>query len=82
MAKKTFEASLSRLEEITEELEKGELSLESSLKKFEEGIGLVQFCNEQLNEAKAKVELLLHKNGKLHTAPFTEVSRGHKDVSE
>jgi len=70
MAKKTFETALSRLERITEELEDGELSLESSLKKFDEGIKLAGFCSEQLTEARAKVELLLEKEGKLETIPF------------
>jgi exodeoxyribonuclease VII small subunit len=64
MAKKSFETALTRLEKITEELEDGELSLENSLKKFEEGIQLAEFCSEQLSEAKAKVELLLEKDGK------------------
>lgn len=70
MAKKTFETALSRLERITEELEDGELSLESSLKKFDEGIKLAGFCSEQLTEARAKVELLLEKEGTLETIPF------------
>lgn len=70
MAKKTFETALSRLERITEELEDGELSLESSLKKFDEGIKLAGFCSEQLTEARAKVELLLEKEGKLEAIPF------------
>lgn len=54
-----FEQALSRLEEIVENLEKGELSLEVSLKKFEEGIGLSRFCAKKLDEAQEKVELLL-----------------------
>lgn len=70
MAKKTFESALSKLEKITEDLENGELSLEASLKKFDEGIQLATFCTEQLTQAKAKVELLLEKNGKLETLPF------------
>lgn len=70
MAKKTFESALHRLEEITQELEEGELSLENSLKKFDEGIKLADFCNEKLNEAKAKVELLLKKDDQLETKPF------------
>lgn len=82
MAKKTFEASLSRLEEITEELEKGELNLETSLKRFEEGIGLVRLCNDQLNEARAKVELLLNKNGNIEAVPFNEASREHQNLPE
>lgn len=72
MAKKTFESALSRLEQITEELEDGELSLDKSLKKFDEGIRLAHFCNEQLDEARAKVELLLEKDGKLEAVPFNE----------
>jgi exodeoxyribonuclease VII small subunit len=72
MAKKTFESALSRLEQITEELEDGELSLDKSLKKFDEGIRLAHFCNEQLDEARAKVELLLEKDGKLESVPFNE----------
>ncbi len=70
MAKKTFESALARLEQITEEMEAGELSLDKSLKKFDEGIKLAEFCNGQLTEARAKVELLLDKNGKLTAEPF------------
>lgn len=82
MAKKTFEASLARLEQITEELEDGELSLENSLKKFDEGIKLAGFCTEQLAEARAKVELLLEKDGKLEALPFEGQEIGHQDLSE
>jgi len=70
MAKKTFESALARLEQITEEMEVGELSLDKSLKKFDEGIKLAEFCNGQLTEARAKVELLLDKSGTLTTVPF------------
>ena len=73
MAKKTFESALSRLEQITEELEQGDLSLEDSLKKFDEGIQLTEFCNAKLTEARARVEILLEKNGKLEVEPFEEV---------
>lgn len=71
MAKKTFEAALTRLEKITEELEDGELNLESSLKKFDEGVQLVSFCSEQLKNAQAKVEILLKKDGQLEASSFT-----------
>lgn len=70
MAKKTFESALARLEKITEEMEAGNLSLDSSLKKFNEGIKLAEFCNEKLSEAKMQVELLLDKNGKLESERF------------
>lgn len=82
MAKKTFESALTRLEEITRELENGELSLDNSLKKFDEGIKLAEFCNQKLTEAKAKVEILLRKEGKLQPEPFEEAERGDKDISE
>ncbi len=72
MAKKTFEAALARLEEITEELENGELSLEDSLKKFDEGIKLAEFCNVKLTEARTRVEILLDKSGQLEAEPFVE----------
>ena len=72
MAKKTFESALSRLESITDELEEGELSLEKSLKKFDEGIALVQFCNQKLEEAKTRIDLVLNKGNRLQTEPFEE----------
>ncbi len=82
MAKKTFESALSRLEEITRDLEDGDLSLENSLKKFDEGIKLADFCNQKLTEAKAKVEILLNKDGEFKTAPFEEAGSGNKELSE
>ena len=72
MAKKTFESALTRLENITSDLEAGELSLEKSLKKFDEGIALVEFCNQKLDEAKNRVDLLLNKDGQLQATPFDE----------
>lgn len=77
MAKKSFEAALARLEQITEELTSGDESLESSLKKFDEGIKLAGFCHEQLSEARAKVEILLEKDGKLEATPFEGPESGH-----
>lgn len=70
MAKKTFEDALQRLEEITRELEEGEVSLESSLKNFDEGIKLAEFCGSKLDEAQKKVDILLKKNDKLKAVPF------------
>jgi exodeoxyribonuclease VII small subunit len=82
MAQKTFESAMARLEQITEELEDGEISLEKSLKKFDEGIKLAEFCNAQLAEARAKVEMLLEKNGRLQAVPFEGIDRGDKDLSD
>ncbi|MCW5213598.1 exodeoxyribonuclease VII small subunit [Desulfobulbus sp. TB] len=72
MAKRTFENALTKLDRITAELEQGDLSLDKSLKKFDEGVQLVQFCNEKLEEARSQVALLLKKNDKLTAIPFSE----------
>ena len=54
-----FEKKLGRLEDIVEKMETGELTLEDSLKLFEEGVKLSRECNVQLNSAEQKVKLLL-----------------------
>ena len=54
-----FEAALKRLEEIVKALEDGELTLDSSLELFEEGIRLSRLCHEKLEQAERRVELLL-----------------------
>jgi exodeoxyribonuclease VII small subunit len=65
-----FEECLERLEKIVQELEKGEVPLETSLTLFEEGMQLSATCRKQLEEAEGKVEILLKQNGKLQTEPF------------
>lgn len=82
MAKRTFENALTKLEQITEELENGDLSLEKSLKKFDEGISLVEYCNSTLADAKAKVELLLEKKDKITAIPFDELKDGDQELPE
>jgi exodeoxyribonuclease VII small subunit len=59
----TFEAAMKRLEGIVETLGGGNLSLEDSLKMFEEGMELCKFCNKKLDEAEYKVEKLMEKKG-------------------
>jgi len=54
-----FEEALKRLEEIVGRLEKGELPLEESLALYEEGIQLSRLCHAKLEEAEAKIELLM-----------------------
>jgi exodeoxyribonuclease VII small subunit len=65
-----FEKKLTRLEELVRTMEKGELTLEDSLKNFEEGIKLSRECHVQLNEAEQKVQLLLKVNA--DGSPTTE----------
>ena len=65
-ADKKFDAALEELEQIVEQLESGELSLEDSLSAFENGVGLVRFCNQKLNDVEKKIEMLVRdKEGKL-----------------
>ena len=53
-----FEKSITELEEIVRQLEKGDLSLEDSLKQFEKGIGLARHCQDILQKAEQKIETL------------------------
>ena len=66
----SFEESLKKLESIVNKLEKGDLSLDESLKLFEEGVGLSAACKKELEEAEGKVEILLKRNGKLQPEAF------------
>ena len=69
MAEKKFEKAMERLEGIVESLEKGDLPLEDSLKIFEEGMELVNFCSRKLEEAEQKVTLLIKEgSGRFHAA--------------
>lgn len=56
-----FEQALSDLETIVERLEHGELPLEESLKQFERGVQLARSCQELLEQAEQKVQILLQK---------------------
>jgi exodeoxyribonuclease VII small subunit len=57
----TFENSLAELEDLVETLEKGDLSLEDSLKSFERGVELTRTCQEALNQAEQKIQILTDK---------------------
>ena len=69
--KLTFEQSMSRLEEIVGKLEQGECGLVESLKLFEEGAKLAASCNQMLDQAEQKVDLLLNANTG-EEAPFEQ----------
>ena len=71
---KNFESCLEDLEQVVEQLESGELSLEDSLAAFEKGVGLAKFCHQKLNEVEKKIELLVKdKEGKLQLNAFEEL---------
>ena len=67
-----FEQSLQELEKLVERMEKGDLSLEESLKDFERGVALTRSCQEALKTAEQKVQQLIQQNGKSLLAPFDE----------
>ena len=79
--KKKFEEAVQELENVVEQLESGELSLEESLTAFENGVRLVKFCNQRLTEVERKIELLVkNKDGNLQLKPFEDL--GEDDASE
>lgn len=65
-----LESALEKLELLVESLERGDLSLEESLKAFENGIKLTRQCQETLASAEQKVQLLIEQNGMLKSEPF------------
>lgn len=69
-----FEDNLAALESIVAQLESGELSLEDSLKQFEQGIALTRACQESLAAAEQKVQVLMSKNGEELLQPFADDS--------
>ena len=71
MATDKVDASLKKLEEIVKRLENGSLTLEDSLKAFEEGVKHAAFCSGRLDDAEQRVEILLkQKDGSLKREPF------------
>ena len=56
---KKFEEMMQELEQISQDLEKGDLSLDESMKKFEEGIALSKKCSEILETAEKKIKILI-----------------------
>ncbi len=55
----SFEEAMQKLEKIADELEKDNLDLDTSVKKFEEGMKLSQKCNQMLKEAEKKITILI-----------------------
>jgi exodeoxyribonuclease VII small subunit len=69
---KSFETSLTALEEIVGKLEDGDLPLEQSLELFEKGIKLSRECRDRLTSAERRIEVLMKDaDGTLTTSEFT-----------
>jgi exodeoxyribonuclease VII small subunit len=73
MKEMSFEDAMKRIEEIVDELEKGDLALDDSLKRFEEAVKLARVCHNKLEGAEKKVSMLI-KSGedKFELEPFEE----------
>lgn len=67
-----FEQSLERLEQIVEQMEAGELSLDQMISHFEEGSKLVKQCSAKLSEVEKKIEKLVSLQDANTTEPFGE----------
>ena len=63
---------MEELERLVEQMERGDISLEESLKSFERGIKLTRSCQQALQEAEQKVQILLEKNGQQTLEPFND----------
>ena len=70
MSKENFEESMTKLEEIVTELENGNLNLDESVSKFEEGMKISKKCSKILEEAEKRITILLEKDGELKEENF------------
>lgn len=70
MANVNFEDNMEKLEKIVSELEKGDLNLDDSIAKFEDGIKISKECNKILEEAEKKITILLEKDGEVKEEDF------------
>jgi exodeoxyribonuclease VII small subunit len=68
----SFEEALSKLEALVERMESGDLTLEESLAAFEQGISLTRHCQEALQAAEQKVEILTARTPDAATEPFDD----------
>ena len=69
-----FEQQLKELEDIVASMEKGDLTLEESLKAYEKGIRLTRECQTALDDAQQRIDILVEHEGKLVEEPFEEDS--------
>jgi len=84
MAELKFDQALKRLEKLVEEMEKQEVPLEESLRKYEEGVNLARQCLEKLNRAEKKIEILKKSAGENpETEPFpgADLPGGGEEIS-
>ena len=81
-SKMKFEEGLALLEKIVEELESGDLTLDESLARYEQGVKAFKKCHEMLRDAEKRVETLLKaEDGSTQVAPFEAEEKGADEKS-
>jgi len=84
--KTSFEDALEELEDVANKLEGGELGLDDSIKEFEKGIKLARYCQQKLEEAERKIEILQKgadgevKPGRVAVKPDTGEIENEEDL--
>lgn len=68
--KKSFEEQIEQLEQIVSEIEKGDLNLDESVEKFEEGMKISKECNKMLEDAEKKITILLSEDSEVKEKEF------------
>ena len=83
MAEIKFEEAIKKLEKIVEDLEKGDLSLDEALKKYQDGLEMSRLCAQRLDSAKKKIDVLVkNKKGEFELKPFEPSAASSSDSSE
>ena len=79
-----FEKALEQLEKISDDMESEGLSLDASLKKYQEGIELIRYCTKKLDAAEKKIDIVMKDtNGNLKKVKYEELNEGsRKDDTE
>lgn len=78
----SFEDAMNRLEQIVSDMERGTLSLEDMIARFEEGQKLLGLCTHKLNEVEKKVEILVKKGDRTDAVPFATDADAAEDPAE
>ncbi|HXF59692.1 MAG TPA: exodeoxyribonuclease VII small subunit [Candidatus Saccharimonadales bacterium] len=76
----SFETMMKRLEELVHKMERGDLSLDESIRSFEEGIRLVKQCTSVLGEAEKRIQRLTEQGVVADTETKTEGERGDDEL--
>jgi exodeoxyribonuclease VII small subunit len=69
---KDYETAMTRLDDITERLESGEVKLEEAIELYSEGLEIARFCTRKLSEAEKKIKIIAEKNGLITEREFGE----------